>query len=58
MPHEELRARLVAGTWLALRDDARTGHVFDESWLDGRTETVRIGDRMRVIRITADERAP
>lgn len=49
---EEIEARLRPGTWLALRGDARTGHILDESLLVGRSETVDLGGGVRLIKVT------
>lgn len=50
---DELEAALEPGTWLALRGDARTGHVLDETWLEGRSETTALEAGTRVVRIEA-----
>lgn len=50
---EDVEATLRAGTWLALREDARTTHVIDPRWLEGRSETIDLGERVSVVRVTA-----
>lgn len=50
---EEVPDRLRAGTWLALRDDRRTEHILDERQLASRSETIHLGDGIRVVKVLA-----
>jgi hypothetical protein len=51
---EEIDGLLVPSTWLALRDDARTGHLIDVQAIADRTQRTDLGSGLFILRVVSE----